>query len=77
MNWIDTWNSIQDFLKILAPAVITFAVFYVGVWLIKGYITVASMFKFIFEKPGRILFIIILFLVVMYLWNDFKVGLGW
>jgi len=64
-------------MKVIAPLVITFAVFYVAVYMIKGYISVASMFKFIFESPGRVFFVIILFLVVMYLWNDFKVGLGW
>lgn len=77
MNWVETWNTIGNILKIAAPAVITFAVLYVGAWLIKGYISVAGMLKFIFEKPGRVFFIIILYLVVMYLWNDFKVGLGW
>lgn len=77
MNWVETWSTIGNILKIAAPAVITFAVFYVGVWLIKGYISISSMLKFIFESPGRVFFIIILYLVVMYLWNDFKVGLGW
>lgn len=77
MNIVEFWNSIIEFMKAMAPVVITFAVFYVGIFMIKGYISVASMIKFVFESPGRVFFIIILFLVVMYLWNDFKVGLGW
>lgn len=77
---MDLWSfleTIKTFIQYAAPVVITFAVLWVGTWMIRGYISVASMIKFIFETPGRFFFIVILFLVVIYLWNNFSEGLGW
>lgn len=77
MTWPELWNLVNDLLKYLAPAVITFSVFYVGLFLLKGYYSFIDGLRFIFEKPGRVFFIIILFIFVWYLWNDFSEGLGW
>lgn len=77
MTWPELWRLADQLFKYLAPAVITFAVFYVGMFLIRGYSSFIESMRFIFDKPGRVFFMILLFLVVWYLWEDFKGGLGW
>jgi hypothetical protein len=77
MSWPEWWNLILEFLKYLAPAVITFSVVYVAYKITKGYQTAAKMLGHIMESPGRIFFTVVLFLVVWYFWEQFKVGLGW
>lgn len=77
MGVFELWDWIRNILQSAAPVVITFAVFYIGTLLIKGYVSFVTMIKYIFEKPGRVVFIVLLFLVVMYFWESFQANLGW
>ena len=77
MGVFEIWELIKDFLQMIAPVVITFVVCYIGTLMIKGYITVLAMLKFIFASSGRIAFIVILYLVVMYFWESLQATLGW
>lgn len=74
---LEAWNFITNFLQYIAPIAITIAVFWIGVFLLKGISSFWDMLKYVFENKARVLFIIVLFLVVWYFYNEFKAGLGW
>lgn len=74
---VEAWEFITNLLQYIAPIAITFAVFWVGVFLLKGISNFWDMLKYVFENKGRVFFIIVLLIVVWYFYNELKGNLGW